>query len=173
MQAKKTDNKYFGDKVGLRMKFLPDLDEISVLDCFHGSGKIWGKLTELSDGKISVIGIDIKDGPGVLVGDNRKWLRSLDLERFDVIDLDAYGNPFDQIDILIDRKWHGCVFFTWIKINVGPWPRQVRMTSFRNPTPDVAMGLIGHYFNSIGINGYNYILKKRAGGFNLYGQFYM
>lgn len=39
----------------------------------------------------------------MLRGDNRRLLRSLDLSRFDLIDLDDYGIPAEQLAIVAER----------------------------------------------------------------------
>jgi hypothetical protein len=80
------------------------------------------------DGQIEVLSIDRKKGlRGIyLVGDNLKFLKSLPLEKFDVIDLDAYGVPFRQLDYILDydqRKGVGHYFFvTFVQSMSGRLP---------------------------------------------------
>lgn len=51
-----------------------------------------------------------------------KYLQTLDLSAFDVIDLDAYGIPFGQLEILFTRHYHGKVFVTFIQNVYGMLP---------------------------------------------------
>jgi hypothetical protein len=106
MNKGKTDNSHFEAKVQLRIDHLPPEGAIRVLDCFGGKGRIWREIRrQFPDKKIEVTRVEIKKGlPGIyLCGDNRKYLATLDLDRYNVIDLDAYGVPFDQLEILFRR----------------------------------------------------------------------
>jgi hypothetical protein len=59
--------------------------------------------------------------PGTLKGNNIKYLRSLDIHKFDIIDLDAYGIPFDQLEIIFRRGYHGIVILTTIMLLQPPF----------------------------------------------------
>jgi hypothetical protein len=120
----KTDNSYLRDKVDLRINHLP-AGEVRVLDCYSGKGLIWAAVKEVSGRKIHTLPIDQrKDKLDFhLHGDNLEYLETLDLAPFNVVDLDAYGVPFAQIDCLVRRKYKGVVFVTAIQSVMGnlPW----------------------------------------------------
>jgi len=99
----------------------------SILECYSGNGLIYDGVRKLSDKKISVTRIDIKkDREGAyLCGDNRKYLKAMDLSAYNIIDLDAYGIPFDQIDIIMRRQWHGILFVTHIQSVMGTLPNKL------------------------------------------------
>lgn len=119
----KTDNSHFEHKVKIRLDNLPSSKEISVLDCFHGDGKIWSEIKRRANIQINVVGIDKKNNKnGAMVGDNIKVMRSIDLNKFDVIDLDAYGSPFKQLFVLFEKKYKGTVYFTSIQTMQGNLP---------------------------------------------------
>jgi hypothetical protein len=101
-----TDNSYFRDKVELRKNHLPSQPIIRVLDCYCGTGRIWNAIkSEIPDRKFVMTSIDIKPKkPLCLIGDNLKYLKSLNLNKYDIIDLDSYGIPFEQLQIIFDRK---------------------------------------------------------------------
>lgn len=127
MSNLKTDNQHLDAKVQLRARHLPDKSVVSVLDCFHGEGVVWDAVRSKLPGRdIRVVGIDQRRGLGGLYlhGDNRKYLSSMDLDSYDVIDLDAYGCPFDQLEILFSRKIASqkTVFFTYCKVSLGMLP---------------------------------------------------
>jgi len=112
----KTDNSYLADKVGLRAEHLPAGHTITVLDCFAGSGRIWRAVKRRHPKKdIRILAMDKKNIGFHLPGDNLAWLKSMDLSKFNVIDLDAYGVPYEQLKIILDRGYKGIVFVTFIQ----------------------------------------------------------
>lgn len=118
----KTDNDFTKEKINLRCDHMPS-DPIKVLDCFGGFGVIWDGVKKQSGrSDVERLGIDKERRPSCLRGDNLRWLSSLDLTQFNVIDLDAYGIPFDQVKILFERKYKGTVFFTMIIPSMGNLP---------------------------------------------------
>lgn len=119
-QTKLTDNSYLSDKVALRLAHLPDKDGLRVLDCYGGTGKIWKAVRKLSGRRIMTLPIDVRDNVGFhLPGDNRAYLDALDLGKFDIIDLDAYGIPYDQLKLIFERNYRGTVFVTFIQSIMG------------------------------------------------------
>ncbi len=120
-QTTKTDNSYLADKVALRLKHLPPGD-VSVLDCFAGRGLVWECVRRMSPQKITRLAIDRAATGFYLPGDNRSYLPILDLTAFNVIDLDAYGVPYEQLQQLFERQYHGRVFVTFIQSLYGQMP---------------------------------------------------
>lgn len=120
----KTDNSYLRDKVDLRLNHLP-AGKVRVLDCYSGKGLIWEAVKRLAGKRdLQVLPIDHRHDKTDfhLHGDNISYLETLDLVRFNVIDLDAYGVPFEQIDCLVRRKFRGVVFITMIQSIMGQLP---------------------------------------------------
>jgi hypothetical protein len=120
----KTDNSYLEDKIQLRLGMLPAKD-ITVLDCYGGYGHIWKEIAKRFPHKIKRTGIDKEKRPHTLQGDNLKWLLSLDLSKYDVIDLDAYGIPYEQLRVLFRRGYRGVVFVTAIQSVMGQLPKRM------------------------------------------------
>jgi len=107
MNRAQTDNSYFEIKVKLRLEHLPKKKAFRVLDCFHGDGLIWQKIQQLRpDRDIKVLGIDKKKTTKslCLVGENMKFLRTLNLAEFDAVDLDAYGVPYQQLNYVLTAE---------------------------------------------------------------------
>ena len=125
MSKVQTDNSYLETKVKLRLENLP-AGTCNVLDCYAGTGHIWKIIKQRArKKKFNVIGIELKEKQGVyLQGDNRKFLSSMDLTRFNVIDLDAYGVPYHQLKILFTKRLRPgtVVFVTFIQILYGGLP---------------------------------------------------
>jgi hypothetical protein len=123
MSKVQTDNSYFKEKVELRIRHLPNKDKIMVLDAFAGNSRIWNKIKSESKKEIKVIGIDKKDtANNSLKGDNVKYLKTLNLEKFDIIDLDAYGIPFDQLQAIFGKINNQTIFVTMIQSMYGGIP---------------------------------------------------
>lgn len=116
----KTDNSYLRDKVELRIGNLPP-GPVRVIDCFSGKGLIWAAVKKLSGRDIVTLPIDKRTDINDfhLHGDNLDFLETMDLSRFNVIDLDSYGIPFDQIEVLVHRKFCGVVFVTAVWSTTG------------------------------------------------------
>lgn len=126
LSSHKTNNSYLEAKVTLRLNNLPDKKEILVLDAYAGKGKIWKLVKKRSDKKIRVLSIDKEPHPNVdIVCDNLKVLAGIALDKFDVIDLDAYGVPFAQMQILFNHKYSGTVFVTYIQSLYGNLPHGI------------------------------------------------
>jgi len=125
MAQTKTNNSYLGNKVSLRVNYLPD--NPAVLDCYGGAGLIWLAVERETGKKIKRIGIDREDyGVGFfLEGDNMAYLKTIDLQKYNVIDLDAYGVPYEQLKILFQRKYTGRVFVTFIQSIFGIVPKML------------------------------------------------
>lgn len=108
-------------KIALRKKYTPK--GAYVLDCFAGEGKIWDQVNKETNLDVKTLMIDEKDyGLVSLKGDNVKFLKTLDLSKFQVIDLDAYGFPYEQLSILFNRDYRGDVFVTAIQTMMGQLP---------------------------------------------------
>lgn len=129
MQTEKVNNSFLVDKVKLRIKHLPLNEEISVLDAYSGKGRIWQKISGFCKVPISVVRIDKErdeDDVAMLIGDNVKFMGGMDLDQFNVIDLDAYGVPDETLRTIFARKkktGRAVVFFTFIRVGFGGIPR--------------------------------------------------
>lgn len=126
----KTDNdlKYFPVKVKLRQDIINTLESVMCLECFAGDGLLWQEIKKANpDKKILVLRIDEKeDKKGVyLKGDNLKFIKSINLSQFNIIDLDAYGVPVKQLEVLFDRKYQGWVVVTFIQSMTGQLSKQL------------------------------------------------
>lgn len=144
-QDVKTDNSYLADKVGLRINHLPKRGVVTVLDCFAVTGRIWRAVKRRTNREISILAMDKRPIGFHLPGDNIAWLSGLDLDKFNVIDMDAYGIPYDQLKIIFDRKYRGIVFVTFIQSIWGRMPKGMMMEiGFTEAVLDKAPALCNH-----------------------------
>jgi len=118
-------------KIDLRVEAVESLGDprlIQVLDAFHGDGIIWDQVTErLPAGwEVQLYRADYEThAAGTLKVDNVRLLEVIDLARFDLIDLDAYGYPDKQLRIVAARAPQVPVVMTTIWRAWGMVPNAV------------------------------------------------
>ena len=121
--SKKTDNSYLQLKSNLRLETVNKIDKqiINVLEAFAGDGKIWKEVQSKTDKIINVTKIEIKNGKKgfYLNGDNNKFLPLFDFKHFDIIDVDAYGSPYNQLEVIFEKEFNGYVHCTFIQSGMG------------------------------------------------------
>jgi hypothetical protein len=124
---KKTDNDHLSKKLALRMfavdRLLRRGQSVRVLDCFAGQGTLWRLLQREYTNRITTVGIDRAWNRGArYLGDNRRYLNFMSLEDYNLIDLDAYGVPYEQLRIISRRRYTGIVVGTFIQCAYGGLP---------------------------------------------------
>ncbi len=127
MSNLQTDNSHFSAKVKLREIAITNLTNCNVLDLFSGDGLLWREVkAKHPDKQIQVLSIDKKNKEYLyLKGDNRKYLKSLNLNNFQVVDMDAYGVPFDQLDYVLNSSFRGIIIVTFINSIYGRLPHKL------------------------------------------------
>lgn len=98
----KTDNSHVELKSHLRRRLLPK--DARVLDLFCGRGEMYhgtykGRVKEYR-------GVDkekVHDTSLCTIDDNMAWVKTHDIERFNVFDLDDYGSPWDLIYLVMSK----------------------------------------------------------------------
>lgn len=119
----KSDNSHQWRKTLVRLGAIRSINKskINVLDCYAGKGKTWDHVQKNTDAKINVVRIEKEQGKGrfALRGECERYLKKIDLSIFDIVDLDAYGSPSKQLQILFDRKYRGVVCVTGIMFSVN------------------------------------------------------
>lgn len=97
----KTNNAKITAKQELRK--IDDIDNLAVLDIYCGAGEMYNAVWKSAK---YYEGIDIKkfdDGRKLHVGDAPQVLKSIDIDKFDVFDIDAYGSPYECLSIIISK----------------------------------------------------------------------
>lgn len=113
----KTDNHNIFAKLDLRRRFLNRYPARSVLDCFMGSGEVWGRLRK--DYAVKYWGVDVKPAKGRIKIDSERILAQPGWGQ-DVVDLDAYGSPWAHWLALLSTCDHAVtVFLTVGLIQMG------------------------------------------------------
>lgn len=99
----KTDNAKINAKQDLRNNVLNFFAEKHVLEVFCGSGEMYRDVWHVAD---TYTGIDIKkqfDERNTICGDAVKAVSTIDLDCFNIFDIDAYGSPYDVLNIVLSR----------------------------------------------------------------------
>jgi hypothetical protein len=126
--AKKTDNSFTKEKVLLRLETVNMLkkNEINILEAYAGDGVIWDLVQQKTSKKLNILKIEKKDGKkGVyLKGDNQKFLPLFKFSNYDIIDLDAYGVPYSQLKLILEKEFKGFIHVTYIQSGMGCLPNQ-------------------------------------------------
>ena len=125
------DSRLLEGKVMLRIESLPAKKDITVLECFGGEGVLWNAVKRrCPDKHIRVLSIDKNKYRRVqLQGDNLKYLQTMNLQQFDIIDLDAWGSPVKQLEILFKRRYTGIVHCTFIQSMMGNLPDELLLAN--------------------------------------------
>ena len=123
-----TENSHLRTKVRLRLELIDQLKRknLYVLDAYAGQGIVWKEIQkQRPDLKITTVGIEKRKyvNPNVIMGDNRKVMKGLDLSAFDLIDLDAFGCPWEQLAICAESAGQVPVVLTHISVTLGPVPK--------------------------------------------------
>ena len=89
----KTDNANIMKKTSLRRQATEHLECLKILDLFAGNNVLWSQFECLR-----YYGVEKERGKGKnLNADNLRIISSLDLSDYNIIDLDSYGIPFNQL----------------------------------------------------------------------------
>ena len=124
--SKTIDSQNIRHKLYLREMATSGLRERNVLDLFAGKKEIWSRLEHST-----YLGVDKKKvkADGVIRADNRKVIPTLDLSKFNVIDLDSYGIPSEQIGLLFENgtiRGGTVVIYTLITNKLVVMPNNLR-----------------------------------------------
>ena len=114
------DNSNTNAKIALRKHFLNKIDNPTILECFGGEDRI---LYNACYKKFKTVSLDIKSSDDMLTIDNKKFIASVDLAKYNFIDLDAYGSPYELLLNILKRKRHdqkyGVILTDGLQRNLG------------------------------------------------------
>jgi hypothetical protein len=161
-QAIKTNNdlSLINAKIKLRIDSIEKLPEpIKILELFGGEGILWNEVKKITKKDIKILGIDKNKYKRVqLQGDNLKFMDSLDLNYFDVIDADAWGSPFYQVEKIINSNYKGVVHCTFIQTMMGGLSKEMLL---KLGYTEKMIQKIPSIFNKNGIDKFkNYLAKN-------------
>jgi hypothetical protein len=102
LNKRPTDNLHVAEKILIREHHLPAGDRVAVLAL--GGGLVWDRISSRhKDRKISVVSLGTKTNQGItLAGDELRYLAGMEVTRFDVIDIDGRGVPYQPLLHLLE-----------------------------------------------------------------------
>ena len=103
----KTDNAKINAKIDLRNNILNLFEEKKVLEVFCGSGEMYRDVWHVAD---SYTGVDIKkqfDERNTICGDALKVVSTIDIDNYNIFDIDAYGSPYEVLNVILNRYQGG------------------------------------------------------------------
>jgi hypothetical protein len=105
---RKTDNHAAAleAKVAIRQRVLDDIGagDARVFDAFAGEGQLYDRVWQQAGEYTGCDRVWYRDDRLMFVADSRRVLRALDLARFNIFDLDAYGSPWEHVAIICARR---------------------------------------------------------------------
>ena len=129
--ATKTDNSKLEEKLIIRREVIEKVGKpkIKVVELYAGRSVMWGILRDEYKGKVEIelLSIEKERGknPRALQCDNLKFIDGIDLSRFDIVDVDAYGIPSKQLMAIKRQGFKGWVIVTAIQSMFGALPKEV------------------------------------------------
>jgi len=119
----KTDNSFIKAKILLRLNCIHSINKnhINLIDAFAGENILWDAVKKMVKKNITVLKIEKKSGIKsiYLKGNNIKFFGVLKISNFDIIDMDAYGSPYKQLEIIFEKQYHGIIICTFIQSVYG------------------------------------------------------
>jgi tRNA G26 N,N-dimethylase Trm1 len=161
-QAIKTNNdlSLINAKIQLRINSIENLNgQIKVLELFGGEGILWNEVKKITGKDILILGIDKNKYKRVqLQGDNLKFMDTLNLNEFDIIDADAWGSPFYQVDKIFAQNYKGIVHCTFIQTMMGALSKEMLL---RLGYTESMLNKVQSLFNKNGIGKFkNYLARN-------------
>ncbi len=161
-QATKTNNdlSLINAKIQLRINSIEHLiGTVRVLELFGGEGILWNEVKKITGKDIKILGIDKNKYKRVqLQGDNLKFMDSLDLNYFNVIDADAWGSPFYQVEKILNSNYKGVVHCTFIQTMMGGLSKEMLL---RLGYTENMLSKVKSLFNKNGIDKFkNYLAQN-------------
>lgn len=178
--TRKKTSSNFRDKVAVRCDAIDGLESVRVLDCFHAKGELWNRVRQIAQVD-EVLGIEknkhLKSIDKVIYGNNLKVMQEIDIDRYNVIDLDAFGSPLEQMEIVFRKaKLPKVVIYTFCFSGLSGIPGimstcrdiQSRCRTIVNGYFD---DMFSDYLHKHGVKEYYEIELKQTGFHKHYGYF--
>jgi hypothetical protein len=133
--ATKTDNSKLQEKLIIRREVIAKLNKpkIKVIELYAGKSVMWSILKSEFKGRVEIelLSIEKERGknPRALQGDNLKFIDGIDITRFDIVDVDAYGIPSKQLIAICRQHFKGWIVVTAIQSMFGALPKEVLLAN--------------------------------------------
>ena len=100
----KTNNAKNKSKIQIRENVLSLFkNERNVLEVFCGDGKMYRDVWKKGDKYTGIDIVEFNDERETIQGDSKEVLNSLDIDRYNIFDIDAYGSPYEELSIILKK----------------------------------------------------------------------
>src|SRR5580658_2138961 len=122
MSRLKTDNASLKEKVDLRVDLCSRINgPLRVLDLFAGEGRVWSGVKSVLEVSTYTPVDEAPRQPGTIkFVINSRTVKAFDVSRFNVIDIDTYGEPWEVFGAIAENiKPGSAIFLTYGHSGIG------------------------------------------------------
>jgi len=113
-KATNNDGKYTSLKTALREYAFLNTKQPFILDCFAGDSVLWKAISKKLNTEIKRVTIDAdKRFNADFNCDAKKFLKTNDISKFNIIDLDSWGSPVSYLEYVFKSDFKGFVICTY------------------------------------------------------------
>lgn len=99
----KTNNAKTTVKKELRMSVFEGIENQKVLEIFCGAGEMYNAVWKDADKYTGIDKVKFFDVRHTICGDAEKGLRLIDVNDYNIFDIDAYGSPYEILNYILEK----------------------------------------------------------------------
>ena len=99
----KTNNAKTNAKTEIRLSVLSEIENPKVLEVFCGAGEMYKNVWHNSEKYTGIDKVKYFDERHTICGDAEKAVRLVDVNDYNVFDVDAYGSPYEILDFIVKK----------------------------------------------------------------------
>ena len=99
----KTNNAKTNAKTEIRLSVLSEIENPKVLEVFCGAGEMYKNVWHNSEKYTGIDKVKYFDERHTICGDAEKAVRLIDVNDYNIFDIDAYGSPYEILDYIVDK----------------------------------------------------------------------
>lgn len=102
-KGKKTNNAKINAKVAIRKNVFNSFEVRNVLDIFCGAGEMYTSIWCQADNYLGIDKKKFSDPRVTIVGDAHNEIKHIDVNQYNIYDIDAYGDPYKILGYLSNK----------------------------------------------------------------------
>ena len=99
----KTNNAKTNAKTEIRLSVLSEIENPKVLEVFCGAGEMYKNVWHNSEKYTGIDKVKYFDERHTICGDAEKAVRLIDVNDYNIFDIDAYGSPYEILDYIVSK----------------------------------------------------------------------
>jgi len=100
----KTDNAPIAAKQQIRLSILDKIDNPRVCEVFCGAGEMYNSVWHKAGDYIGIDKRKFFDERKTICGDAEKAIRTINLNDYNIFDIDAYGSPYNILSYIVQNR---------------------------------------------------------------------